>query len=211
MDVVTTNIRDHYAMLTEQYGDAPEANSWDRMAQVFRWKELLKLSDFLGSIQQGESLLDFGCGTGDFYGYLTESIPEGNRLAYMGIDIVPVMIEIARKKYPMGANMFRVLNVLEEDLPQRFTYIFANGIFNLHLMEEKDEFPYMCSLLKTVWPYAERGICFNFISTYVNWRDEEMAYYDPCRVLEFCIAELSRKVSMAHHYGKCDVCVWVER
>ena len=211
MDIITANIRDHYTMLTEQFGDAPEANSWDRAAQVFRWKELLKLSDFVGSAQQGDSLLDLGCGTGDFFGYLMETIPEGNRLAYMGVDVVSSMIEIAKNKYPMGEELFRVLNVLEEDLPRKFTYIFANGIFNLHLMDEKDEFPYMCKLLKKIWPYAERGICFNFISTYVNWRDEEMAYYNPCCVLEFCITELSRKVNMAHHYGKCDVCVWVER
>ncbi len=211
MDAVTTNIRDHYAMLAERYGDAPEANSWDRMAQVFRWKELLKLSNFVESVQQGDSLLDFGCGTGDFYGYLMESIPEGNNLTYMGVDVVSSMIEIAKSKYPMRADKFRVLNVLQEDLPRNFPYIFANGIFNIHLMEEKDEFPYMCNLLKQVWPYAERGICFNFISTYVNWRDETMAYYDPMRVLEFCVTELSRKVHMAHHYEKCDVCVWVER
>lgn len=211
MDTITANIRDHYTMLTEQYGDAPEANSWNRMAQVFRWKELLKLSDFAGRVQQGDSLLDLGCGTGDFYGYLMASISEGHRFAYMGVDVVPPMIEIAKSKYPNGADMFRVLNVLEEDLPRKFTYIFVNGIFNLRLMEEKEAFPYMCRLLKTVWPYAERGICFNFISTYVNWRDETMAYYDPVRVFEFCIAELSRKVSIAHHYEKCDVCVWVER
>lgn len=211
MDTITANIRAHYMMLTEQFGDAPEANSWDRMAQVFRWKELLKLSDLVESAQQGDSLLDLGCGTGDFYGYLMETIPEGNRLAYMGVDVVSSMIEIAKGKYPMGADMFRVLNVLEEALPRKFNYIFANGIFNLRLMEEKNAFPYMCRLLKAVWPYAERGICFNFISTHVNWRDEKMAYYDPARVLEFCINELSRKVSMAHHYEKCDVCVWVER
>lgn len=211
MDAVTTNIYDHYAMLTEEYGDAPEANSWDRSAQVFRWKELLRLSDFVGNVREGDSLLDFGCGTGDFYGYLLDTLPHGSDFSYMGIDVVPSMIEIAKKKYPMGEGLFRRLDVLEEDLPRKFTYIFANGIFNLHLMEEKDEFPYMCRLLKTVWPYAERGVCFNFISTYVNWRDEEMAYYDPTRVLEFCINELSRKVSMAHHYEKCDVCVWVER
>ncbi|MBN3905791.1 MAG: hypothetical protein HWQ35_04165 [Nostoc sp. NMS1] len=44
---------------------------------------------------------------------------------------------------------------------------------------------------------------------YVNFRQETMAYYEPEAVLRFCIQQLSRKVTIIHHYYHCDVCIYV--
>ena len=63
-----------------------------------------------------------------------------------------------------------------------------NGIFNLRV-EDDDALnkKNMYAILKNVFQYAEAGMAFNFISDYVNWKDDEMVYFNPMEVLGWCI------------------------
>lgn len=87
-----------------------------------------------------------------------------------------------------------------------------NGIFNLRVaIEEDDAIENMKCILRKTFACCKKGIIFNFISTYVNWRDEDMSYFDPFAVGRFCVENLSAKVHIEHHYNKCDVCIMVEK
>jgi hypothetical protein len=66
-------------------------------------------------------------------------------------------------------------------------------------------------MISTVFKRCSVGLGFNFISTFVNYTDPELAYHDPMEVLEFCLRELSPRVIMQHHYERCDVAVFVYR
>lgn len=209
MDSITVKTKKHYEEITMKYGDSPKSCDWERKdAQIFRWNKLLDISGLRNYDMKGNSkidICDFGCGIGDFYGYLEN---QKINIDYTGIDIAENMIELAKKKYPKGT--FYAKDILHESVNGKFDFIFMNGIFNIKL-EENDVLnrENMYAILKNVFQYAEVGMAFNFISEYVNWKDDEMVYFNPMKVLEWCIENLSRKVKIEHHYEKCDVCVYV--
>jgi 2-polyprenyl-3-methyl-5-hydroxy-6-metoxy-1,4-benzoquinol methylase len=77
----------------KDFGDAPQAVRWTPEGQLHRYETLTGIAgDF-----SGKRVLDFGCGKGDFYGYLTE---KGIHVKYCGIDINENLIDLARRKYP---------------------------------------------------------------------------------------------------------------
>lgn len=61
-------------------------------------------------IQPGEHVLDAGCG----YGRLVDLLPEGHGW-YMGIDLSPDMVDLARKTYPK--HTFSVMDLRKIELP----------------------------------------------------------------------------------------------
>ena len=55
------------------------------------------------------------------------------------------------------------------------------------------------------------GLGFNFLSALNNFRDPHMNYQDPLEVFQYCLRHLTRKVTMHHHYERCDVAVFAYR
>jgi len=74
------------------HGDRPEAVGWTETGQRSRFEAMLDVGDVSNS-----SILDFGCGKGDFYGFLRE---KGIPVTYTGIDINGKLIDVAKSKYP---------------------------------------------------------------------------------------------------------------
>src|SRR5690349_5346492 len=66
-------------------------------SQRARFDSLIRSSRFSGG-----SVVDYGCGTGDLYQFLSET---GLRFSYIGLDVNPGMLAIARKKH---GDYFRV-------------------------------------------------------------------------------------------------------
>jgi SAM-dependent methyltransferase len=201
--VMTKQLERHYSDLFQKYGDSVQACQFgSEESQLFRFKQLIQIADL-----EKATILDLGCGRGDLYDYLCKLNIE---VSYTGIDLVGGTVNLAREKYP--AARFLKRDLLSQTLEEKFDYVFLNGVFNNNFgssPEKNDD--YMQALLKTAFQYCERGMAFNFISRYVNFEDEEMAYHDPSRVLRFCIEELSTRVNLMHHYGRCDVAVYVYR
>ena len=85
--------------------------------QQLRFQILSQIGDL-----NGKSVLDVGCGVGDFYGYLNR---KNLNFEYLGIDITPEMIIEAKKKYPDGS--FELAEV--SDIDTKFDYVFGSGVF----------------------------------------------------------------------------------
>ena len=81
---------------------------------------------FLVKLEEGPSILDFGCGYGRFYNYFKEK-----NVDYCGIDISEAMIEEAEKRYPEAIGKFSVSE--GEHLPfenNTFDIIACYGVFD---------------------------------------------------------------------------------
>lgn len=195
------NIEKFYESLFMQHGDAPQSCSWtNKYSQIFRFNKLIEIADL-----RHKKILDVGCGVGDLYGYLNES---NIMTEYTGVDVVDGMIEVAAKKYANAR--FWKQNIVEQSIIEKFDYVLMSGIFNYNLeKDEKINFVIMQNMLLAAYDQCINGIAFNFISSYVNYRNDEMAYFSPSDVLDFCIQKLSPKVSLFHHYEKCDVTIFV--
>jgi len=98
----------------------------DKHAFVFKYGEDLVS---LLNPQQGEKILDLGCGTGYLSHYIAET---GARVT--GIDNSATMIEKARAAYPEVD--FQVLSAADFQFPHPFDAIFSNAA--LHWVLEKD-------------------------------------------------------------------------
>jgi SAM-dependent methyltransferase len=79
-----------------------------------------------GWLAPEESVIDLGCGEGDVTAWLA-----GLGYAALGVDIAPAAIRRARDKYPeLDPDTFRVLDLANESLDQRFSSMLDRGCFH---------------------------------------------------------------------------------
>src|SRR5438874_853631 len=157
---------DGYHRSLAQHGDTAEAVHWRESTQRARFDDLVKIAELTDA-----SVLDYGCGKGDLYAYLKD---RGFRGRYTGFDINPEMIALARKKHP-GVR-FEACDIEEAAVTERFDYILLSGVFNNRISDNQS---WMQSVLRKCFAIADKGLGFNAISTYVNYREEPLYYADP--------------------------------
>ncbi len=174
----------------EKYGDSLKSCHWGE-SSIFRYEKLTNLVDL-----NDASVLEVGCGIGGFYEYcLKKNI---KNITYKGIDLVQGMIDLAKNKYPEAE--FEVCNILEQKLGKQYDYVLMNGVFNMAFSTQDMEL-----MLEEAFKYCKKAMVFNFISTYVNFRQEEMSYHSPQEIFSFCVDHLNRNIRMDHCYERCDV------
>ena len=120
------------------------------------------------------SVLDVGCGRGDLLPYLRERSFEGS---YMGVDLTPEMIELARELHPDGE--FRHVDLLQDDFEGQFDYVLASGIFYLRV---DDNETYMRQMVARMASIARRGVAFNALSTLAGPPEPTEYHHDPCEL-----------------------------
>ncbi len=178
------------------FGDRPEAVRWTQEGQVMHYRCMLDIGDINGS-----TVLDFGCGKGDFYGFLKE---QGINVRYTGIDINKRLVELAGMKYP--DTDFRVFDIDREELGQNFDFIFLCGVFNLRLPNLED---YIKSVLSRLFKHCNKALAFNALSSYNPRKDFELSYINPGEILTFAIENLSPFVSLRHDRMPYDFTLFV--
>lgn len=146
------------------------------------------------------SILDLGCGVGDFYGYLTQNV---NFNEYHGIDIHPKMIKLAKKKH--GDYYFSVSDIF--DWNGSYDFVFASGPFNLKLENNED---YIQRAIHKMGSLCKKGFAFNLLSNYdpKNILYEKLYYYNPLKIFDYCKKEFER-VILRHDYMKHDFTIYV--
>jgi SAM-dependent methyltransferase len=179
------HLRDH--------GDHPQAVRWTPEGQRRRYEA------FLGVIGDpaGKTLLDFGCGKGDFFGFLRE---RGVDCGYCGIDVNRNLVALARRKYP-GAE-FLDLDLEEEPFGRRFDLVVACGVFNLRIGGIGESVP---GALRLLFGLCREALHANFLTARTAQRDVELHYVDPPELLRFALEELSPRVVLRHGLVAGDV------
>ena len=147
-----TDIINFYNYHLKKYGkDDIRAMGWhDEDEYSVRFEIATAIADLNNS-----SILDVGCGFGGLYKFL---ISNQIKAAYLGIDIVPKMIEIAREKNPTGK--FKVADLFTEELG-KFDYVFCIGALNVTTPNSD---LYFRKMLNKMISLARRGVVINFLS-----------------------------------------------
>ena len=172
-----------------EYGISSRAVLWDdQQTQYFRFAELIKSLDLYSA---DKTILDVGCGNCEFYKFLNFV---GFRGHYTGYDINENLLKHARERFN-GIDV-RYVDLMAEKSPHHFNYVLMSGLFNINVGQSLD---WVYAFLKKMYGLCTGIMIFNGISTYVNYREEEMFYLDPVETLTFCIENLSRQVTLAHH------------
>ena len=70
---------------------------------------------------------------------------------------------------------------------------------------------YVESVLRTLHEQSRRGFAFNLLTSYVDWRKDDLFYADPAAFFGFCKRELSRYVTLIHDYPLFEWTIAVRR
>lgn len=170
------------------HGDRPEAVRWTPPGQIIHYKCMLDIAPSI----EGATVLDFGCGKGDFYGFLKQhKIP----VTYTGVDLNPGLIDLAKQKYP--GVPFSVFDISTDNPPDTlrdsFDYIFLCGVFNLKV-QGLDEL--IRNTLKKLFGRCRIGLAYNGLSAHNHHKSHELHYVAPEEILKFAIEELTPFVSL---------------
>jgi SAM-dependent methyltransferase len=141
------------------------------------------------------SVLDVGCGFADFYEYLAQS---GWRGEYQGIDIVPGLLDVARKRNPS-------LQVIEADIADfhsgdslQFDAVVASGIFNWKL-DGDDNLAHIERTVRRMFELARKTVCVDFMSTHVDFQQPSAWHTDPRWAIQMAHG-LTKRFRIRHDY-----------
>lgn len=202
-------IIEHYINRVKDF-NMPEYQilDWEsKEAQDLRFETLVEHFNMESSI-----LLDVGCGLGN----LAEYIDNKNiKLHYIGIDIMPEMIERAKSKIFKNINpQFMTLDFFSgSDIEKEFDYIYSSGIFNLNL-GNNDKF--LKEAIKLFLRAAKKGICFNLLDISFKEKYGDKYYFykkeDILKMTEETVKSLNMKynLSISDKYLSDDFSVFVD-
>ncbi|HUV72423.1 MAG TPA: methyltransferase domain-containing protein [Clostridia bacterium] len=189
-------IRDYYEDHLKKHGIYdPQALSWSSQeAQLIRFQALLGIGDL-----EGKSILDVGCGLGDFYQFLKLNF---DRFSYLGIDLVPKLVEKAKIKYPRAK--FKSWDIME--FPQKtFDYVLASGIFSFKVANHKKIY---FEMIKKIYSLSRQATGFNMLDKEGHIDNELFAAYNSGQILDFC-RSLSPKAKLINDYSPQDFTIFL--
>jgi ubiquinone/menaquinone biosynthesis C-methylase UbiE len=186
-----------YNFHLKKFGDRPEALRWTPQGQIRRYHTLIEIAPDL----QNSKVLDYGCGTGDFYRFMKR---RGITTQYTGVDINENFIEIAKRKYPECA--FRVMNIDEDPLDGFYDYVFICGVFNLLVPGVKDD---LKNALVTLFRHCNRGLALSALSSHSPVKDPELNYTSPEEMVQFSLENLSPYLALRHDRVQNDFTLYI--
>jgi SAM-dependent methyltransferase len=194
-DRILAAVRAYFETTLAAHGATAKGVDWnDESGQRLRHHQFLRLL----AADPDASVLDFGCGYGDFLPFLRA---HGHRGRYIGLDIVPAMVRAARDLHGEGPD--RVFHLAAVP-PEPADYAIASGTFNL--IRGADPAGWACYVeasIATMAQNARRGFGFNLLSLNSDpeRRRADLHYADPPATLAAMIARHGRHVALLQDYG----------
>ena len=178
--------------LVAERGDGWQAFWGSRDSQRGRYQVLM---DELPLHQA--SVLEVGCGFGDFLDYLGE---RGLRPArYLGIDLSPRIVAAAQARHPQAE--FTVLDVLLGEPPWQPDFIVASGIMAVAVPGYPE---YALGILRRFHTLCRRGFGLNFLSTCTQKPDGVSQYVEPAWLLGLFQRHIDWRCRLIHDYRPND-------
>ena len=190
---IRNQIIDHYNKLYTKFGDNPASVGWPNGKQNIRFTTISQIGNFNNS-----SILDVGCGFGDFFSFLKSRNTKLKK--YLGVDINKEFVNVAKTKNPDAA--FKVMDIETNDL-SKFDWSIAIGITN-----KSGSYNYIEKLLKRMLVVSKKGIAMDFLSTYVDYKTKGTFHASPERIFKIA-KKLSKRVVLRHDYLPFEFCIYL--
>jgi trans-aconitate methyltransferase len=188
-------LRLHYTPLVQEFGYSFRSVDWgSETSQNKRFEILLDCVNY-----QKLRILDVGCGVGHLAAYLKSHNFTGS---YLGIDLVPEMIEKARSYH-------RDFDFKSVDSPSEAKYfkpdlVVASGLFTFA------DFPHFKAIVSQLFDLTCHALAFNSLS---DWNENQLRnefHANPADVLIYC-AGLTKKIVLRHDYMPHDLTMYLYR
>jgi SAM-dependent methyltransferase len=204
-----TDIVKHYEECYKIHGDNCKGVDWPNEKDTLkRYKvmlELIKFDTFHNKCSP--SVLDFGCGLGHMYDYITNNNLD---IEYAGLDMSEVFVCKCKEKYP--SNKFYRADLIAgegNDVP-RYDYIIMNGVLTeKNGLTYGEMFLYFTQLIKKVYEKCNYGIAFNVMSKDVDWERDDLFHLPLNELSRFLTKELTRDFIIRYDYGLYEYTVYI--
>ena len=151
----------------------------------------------------GHTVLDAGCGLGDFWAFLKTI---GAPAHYTGFDCLPRFISQALVRWQEEPRVsLGVGDFLQADLPQA-DYVFASG--SLNYPSQNPDHPH--NAIRNLWNHARVGMAFNLLRQQPGRPTDYLRSYDPQAIMEYC-QTLSPYVRLRTDYMPGDFTLYLYR
>ena len=185
----------HYEQALATHGPTARGVDWkDEAGQRLRHRQFLRLVEDDGDA----SILDLGCGYGDFLPFLRA---HGHRGRYIGIDVAPAMVEAARRLHGEGADrLFRQ----GTESPEPVDYAIGSGILNVIRGADPAAWQaYVDGVIDGLARSSRRGFAFNMLSLDSDpaRRRADLHYADPAATLAAMVARHGHHAAVLQDYG----------
>lgn len=191
MNTANDEIIGAYQKLYHQHGYSPKSLGWDKGKQFLRFHQLTSDWDLSGA-----SILDVGCGFGDFIKYLR--FLNTSDYSYNGIDMVGEFISEGKKLYSDENISLIQEDFLAYKFNDTFDYAIASGTFNLKI-KGVNGYEYIYKNMKKMFELSSKAISIDFISDKVDLSYEHNFNSSPERILSMAYS-LSRNVILKNSY-----------
>jgi SAM-dependent methyltransferase len=179
-----------------EHGTDSRAVGWpDADSHLLRFRRLARLIE-VDDLEGPAAVNDWGCGYGAMFDFLDEN-PGIELASYTGYDLSAEMLAAAREHVADDRARFVESGTVDSDAD----YTFVSGTFNVRADASEEAWSeFVREKLREIAARSRRGFAFNLLTTYVDWRKEDLFYADPAEFFRFCREELSRYVTLIHDY-----------
>jgi SAM-dependent methyltransferase len=194
-DAILPAVSAYYEAALHQFGPTARGVDWkDEATHRMRHFQFLRLV----AHDPDASVLDLGCGYGDFLTVLREA---GHRGLYLGCDVAPGMIEAAKALHGAGPDRRWHLGATP---PEACDYAIASGILNVRRGADPEEWAvYVTDTIDLLATNSRLGFGVNMLtlSSDPDRRRPDLFYADPIALLAHCVRVYGRQVALLQDYG----------
>ena len=170
---------------SEIVGYSNREHQWNTYRTVFAY------------MAEGDSVLDFGCGRGDFKAvYESET---GIELDYVGLELNQAMIDAAAELYPN----FQIQKTDWFKIPSALTADWCVNIHSLNLRYDadltKNDMEYKLASIKQMYEHANKGVIVMLASDIVQ-KDDGLLATNPGEMLNYMQKEFGN-VALDHTFS----------
>lgn len=178
--------RQIYNEKLKKFGHSPKSLGWLNGRQAIRFSALTSIGNM-----NKKRILDLGCGFGDLYLFLKKN---HILFSYLGIDINPKIIQIAKKKYPHAK--FLTCDIRNENFEGMFDYVIISGVFN---HSKTTSYKFIENVLSKAFHHCKKGVAVDFISNYVDHKTRHTFYASPEKIFQIS-KKLTKSVALRSDY-----------
>ncbi len=182
-------VKKYYNKKFELFGNSIKTIGWsNRKDQYLRFEKLVYNYNF-----KNKTILDVGCGFGDFYKYLI--LKKRTNFQYIGLDISEKILIEAKNKIKKS-NVTFINSDLLNFKHNKIDYSVSSGALTY---EFKNSNEYAKKIIKKMYEISNISCSINFMSTYCDYKLKKNQHYSPEKIFKFA-KSLSPKVNLIHDY-----------
>lgn len=198
---------ERYSLRFKEFGHSPITLGWGSKNRAnLRFEIFTQTQDFSDLI-----ILDFGCGFGDFFGFLKNKGIKVKK--YIGVDINQELITEAMNIYSADSDAMFICGDLisKVDVFEKLhvDYIVSSGVFN-HKITNNNEFIQKC--FSIFYHLSNIGFSCNFLSDKIDkkYLDSNLHYNPPEKILSYAYS-LTNNVVLRNDYMPFEYTVIIDK